>query len=53
MASCAAWALGELSQNNLFTSWGSAKVKDCWKGHDPELKTWILKSTVKEINIHL
>lgn len=22
-------------------------MQDCWKGHDPELRTWILKSTVK------
>lgn len=27
------------------TSDGRAKVQDCWKGQDPELRTWILKST--------
>jgi hypothetical protein len=27
-----------------FTSVGSPKVKDCWKGHDPDDNTWILKS---------
>lgn len=27
------------------TSEGRAKVQDCWKGQDPELRTWILKST--------
>lgn len=32
------------------TSEGRAKVQDCWKGHDPELRTWILKSTVRHTN---
>lgn len=27
------------------TSDGKANVHDCWKGHDPELRTWMLKST--------
>lgn len=27
------------------TSEGNAKVHDCWKGQDPELRTWMLKST--------
>lgn len=27
------------------TSDGKANVQDCWKGQDPELSTWMLKST--------
>lgn len=41
------WGSGALGYGAL-TSEGKAKVQDCWKGHDPELSTWILKSTEKE-----
>lgn len=34
-----------LYSSKQFTSWGRAKVNDCWKGHEPELKTCMLKST--------
>lgn len=30
---------------SVFTSDGRAKVQDCWKGQEPELRTWMLKST--------
>lgn len=32
-------------QVTTLTSDGKANVQDCWKGHDPELRTWMLKST--------
>ena len=41
------------------TSTGRVKVQDCWNGHDPELNTWILKSTAThshhthQFNAHL
>lgn len=31
------------------TSDGRANVQDCWNGHDPELSTWMLKSTEREV----
>ena len=30
------------------TSDGKAKVQDCWKGQEPELNTWMLKSTARQ-----
>lgn len=32
-------------ERGTLTSDGKANVQDCWKGHEPELSTWILKST--------
>lgn len=29
----------------VITSAGRENGADCWKGHDPELRTWIEKST--------
>ena len=34
----------------LPTSRGKEKAQDCWKGHDPELSTWMLKSTGNQKN---
>lgn len=37
--------LSSEEDRGALTSDGRAKVQDCWKGHEPELSTWILKST--------
>lgn len=43
--------LGKTNVNLVWiTSEGRAKVQDCWNGQDPELRTWILKSTETEKN---
>ena len=35
------------------TSEGRAKVQDCWKGQEPELNTWMLKSTETQQQQHV
>ena len=39
------FTLESISKSNRFTSAGSENGADCWNGHEPELKTWIVKST--------
>ena len=34
-----------LNSKNICTSAGNENGADCWKGQDPELRTWIEKST--------
>ena len=38
------WVKG-LNSKTICTSAGNENGADCWKGQDPELRTWIEKST--------